>query len=161
LQGCARTDIIDDVKLHEREDFLRRVSSGEVALSVALDVEADDLAALTRVGAAALAAGRHELAERVFAGLVALAPHERVHALHLAAARHARGDVAGALAAVNDALAPTTHPAAPADLQRDDEVDALLLRAELRGRADPDAALADLARARALQTAAALARSAR
>jgi hypothetical protein len=154
LREGARVAIIDVVKLHERETLLERLATGEVPLAVAFDVAAEDIAALTRVGAAALAGGRHELAERVFAGLAALAPHQRVHALHLAAARHARGDSAGALEAVNACLGGDGGA-----LDRDDEVEALLLRAELCGRTDPDAALADLSRARSLQTAAALART--
>lgn len=152
------------MSLRERENLLRAIADGDVSLGFALGVRGDDVAALTRVGAAALATGRGELAERVFSGLMALEPHARVHALHLAAARHARGDAVGALAAVNAALDGTpAMPAAPASavaassapverLLADDEVDALLLRAELRGRTDPAAALADLTRARALSS---------
>lgn len=152
-------DTINDVNLRDRETLLQRLASGDVPLAVAFDVAAEDLAALTRVGAAALVGGRHELAERVFTGLAALAPHEPIHALHLAAARHARGDVVGALAAVDEALVLDAN--GNSALERDDEVDALLLRAELRGRSAPDAALADLSRARTLQTAVALAKGAR
>jgi hypothetical protein len=133
----------------ERTAFLQGIADGSIALADVGGLGTDDVDAIARVGAAALAGGRFALAEQVFAALAALDPRTPVHRLHLALARQGRGDVDGAIAAVSDQL---TLCAAGDD---EDVARGLLLRAELLGRTDRTAALADLGAARALSSAAA------
>jgi hypothetical protein len=133
----------------EREDFLRGLAGGTTALRDVGRLSGGDVDAIARVGAAALQGGRYALAEQVFDALVALEPDVPLHLFHLALARQGRGDIDGAVVAV------TAQLQACAGVDDDDVARALLLRAELRGRADRDQALADLAAARDLTSPAA------
>jgi len=140
--------------LGEREQLLRGIADGDVALRDIGGLSAQDIFAIARVGAAAMQGGRYAQAADVFSALAALEPRVTAHRLHLALAHQGGGDVDAALAALDALLGIAAH--ADADLG-DDVARAWLLRAELLGRTDRDAALAALAAARALTSPAAVA----
>lgn len=141
--------------LVEREELLRGIADGDVALRDIGGLSARDIFAIARVGAAAMQGGRYAQAAEVFTALAALEPRVTAHRLHLALAHQGEGDVDAALDAL-DALLGIVDAHADADLG-DDVARAWLLRAELLGRTDRDAALAALAAARALTSPAAVA----
>ncbi|HEY4223649.1 MAG TPA: hypothetical protein VGO62_19970 [Myxococcota bacterium] len=122
--------------------LLSGIVDGSVALSGGL--AAGDVDAIARVGAAALAGSRFDVARTVFTGLAALEPKNARHLLHLGAVEHAAGQRDAALAALTRFL--------DADLARSsaDIAQALLLRAEVFGASDKAAAGLDLAAAKAL-----------
>ncbi len=128
----------------DRAQLFADLAQGRTSLRAIGGLNDVDVAALARVGAAALAGGRAPTAVTVFAALCALEPTAPLHALHLAVAERAAGNVAAACAAVDDAIARF----GAAD--NDDVARALLLRAELKGANDPAEARADLGRALAL-----------
>lgn len=140
--------------LVEREQLLRGIADGDVALRDVGGLSSQDVFAIARVGAAAMQGGRFAQAVDVFAALTALEPRVVVHHLHLALAHQGAGDVDAALAAL-DALLRIASAADSND--SDDVARALLLRAELLGRTDRDAALTALGAARALTSPAAVA----
>ena len=146
--------------LGEREQLLRGIADGDVALRDVGGLSSQDVFAIARVGAAAMKGGRYTQAASVFSALIALEPRQTTHRLHLALAHQGEGDVDAALAALDALLGLAGDRDADPDL--DDDLDddlarAWLLRAELLGRTDRDAALAALAAARALTSAAAVA----
>ena len=126
--------------------FFNGVENGSVALKDAGQLNGADVDAIARVGAAALQGGRFAQAEQVFVALTALDPAQKVHWLHVAVARHGKGDVDGAVAALGNVIGNGDD---------EDAARALLLRAELTGRTDASAARNDLGRARALTSPAA------
>lgn len=144
-----------DLDLDAREALLAQVADGDVALRDVGALSSADVFAIARVGAAAMQGGRYAQAAGVFAALCALEPRVAAHRLHLALARQGEGDVGAALQALDDHDAVATTDDAAAD--HDDVARALLLRAELLGRSDRDAALSALSRARALRSPAAVA----
>jgi tetratricopeptide (TPR) repeat protein len=148
--------------LGEREQLLRGIADGDVALRDVGGLSPQDVFAIARVGAAAMQGGRYTQAASVFSALIALEPRETTHRLHLALAHQGEGNVDAALAALDALLGLAGERDADPDLDLDDDLDddlarAWLLRAELLGRTDRDAALAALAAARALTSPAAVA----
>ncbi len=142
--------------LGEREQLLRGIADGDVALRDVGGLSPQDVFAIARVGAAAMQGGRYTQAASVFSALIALEPRQTTHRLHLALAHQGEGDVDAALAALDALLGLAGDRDADPDLD-DDLARAWLLRAELLGRTDRDAALAALVAARALTSAAAVA----
>jgi tetratricopeptide (TPR) repeat protein len=140
--------------LGDREQLLRGIADGDVALRDVGGLSAQDVFAITRVGAAAMQGGRFAQAAGVFAALTALEPRVMDHHLHLALARQGEGDVDAALAAL-DALQAVAERTDSDD--GDTIARAWLLRAELLGRSDRAAALEALQAARALTSPAAVA----
>jgi tetratricopeptide (TPR) repeat protein len=150
--------------LGEREQLLRGIADGDVALRDVGGLSPQDVFAIARVGAAAMQGGRYTQAASVFSALIALEPRETTHRLHLALAHQGEGDVDAALAALDALLGLAGDREADPDLDpdldddlADDLARAWLLRAELLGRTDRHAALAALAAARALTSPAAVA----
>ena len=137
------------MELNAREDLLRGVADGTVALRDVGGLSAADIFAIARQGAAAMQGGRFSQAADVFAALVALEPDELAHRVHLALARQGQGEGAVAIAVLDELLAR----AGSADGEH--VARALLLRAELTGAADRPAALRDLAKALSLTSTAA------
>ncbi len=135
--------------LGHRERFLQDIANGDVAIRDVAGLGVGDVFAIARVGAAAMQGGRFSQAADVFQALSALEPHVAEHRLHLALARQGEGDVDGALDAAQDALDVATRAAPDVDTG-EVQARALLLRAELHGRDNRQAALEDLAAAAAL-----------
>lgn len=142
------------MELVERERLLRGIADGDVALRDVARLSAQDVFAIARVGAAAMQGGRFAQAAEVFSALTALEPRVTSHHLHLALARQGEGDVDAALNAL-DALQDLVEHTDSDD--GDTVARAWLLRAELLGRRDHDAALGALNAARALTSPAAVA----
>lgn len=141
--------------LAAREALLARVADGEVALRDVGMLSASDVFGIARVGAAAMQGGRFAQAAGVFSALCALEPKVSLHRLHLALAHQGANDVAAALLALDEHQRIVAIDPAQAD--SDEGARALLLRAELLGRTDRDAALQALVAARALRSPAAVA----
>ena len=85
--------------LGEREQLLRGIADGDVALRDVGGLSPQDVFAIARVGAAAMQGGRYTQAASVFSALIALEPRETTHRLHLALAHQGEGNVDAALAA--------------------------------------------------------------
>jgi tetratricopeptide (TPR) repeat protein len=135
--------------LSQREQLLADIADGNVALRDVGGLAIADIFAIARVGAAAMQGGRFSQAADVFQALCALEPDVAEHRLHLAFARQGEGDVDGALEAALQALDIAALAVDDVDTG-EVQARALLLRAELHGRADRQAALDDLAAAAAL-----------
>lgn len=124
--------------------LIEAIASGAVPLKDLAGLSHNDLDAIARLGASALQGGRLALALEVFTGLEALDPEQPLHVLHQAVVHKAAGRRAEAIDAVTRFLDADLPKGLP------DAARALLLRAELLGATDKEAAARDLMAARAL-----------
>lgn len=132
------------LRTEQAVQLVEQIGAGGVSLKDIAGLSRDDIAAVARVGASAIQAGRYDAAVKVFEALEALDASDPLHVLHLAIAHHRaahRDEAIESLTRFLDADLPKELP----DVAR-----ALLLRAELVGAHDRAAAARDLMAARAL-----------
>ncbi len=133
-----------DFDLEERIRFLDGIAAGHIPLRDVAGLNKRDIASLAQLAAVAFQSKKFEQAARIFAGLEALEPDQPEHVLHRAHAEAEAGQVAEAMESITryiDHDRPTP---------REDMVRALIFRATLCAKNEPEAAASDVTAARLL-----------